>query len=26
MKGFDPRRDVVVRVIDGDDAAETELH
>jgi hypothetical protein len=26
MKGFDPRRDLVVRVIDGDDAAETELH
>lgn len=26
MKGFDPRRDLVVRVVDGDDAAETELH
>lgn len=25
MKGFDPRRDLVVRVVDGD-AAETELH
>ena len=26
MKGFDPRRDLVVRVIDAGDAAETELH
>ena len=26
MKGFDPRRDLVVRVLDADDAAETELH
>lgn len=26
MKGFDPRRDLVVRVVDGGDAAETELH
>ncbi|HET8797775.1 MAG TPA: hypothetical protein VFO89_08810 [Thermoanaerobaculia bacterium] len=26
MKGFDPRRDLVVRLIDTDDAAETELH
>jgi hypothetical protein len=26
MKGFDSRRDLVVRLIDADDAAETELH
>jgi hypothetical protein len=26
MKGFDPRRDLIVRVIDAGDAAETELH
>lgn len=26
MKGFDPRRDLVVRVIDADDAAQIELH
>ena len=26
MKGFDTRRDLVVRLIDADDAAETELH
>jgi hypothetical protein len=26
MKGFDPRRDLVVRVVDVDHAAETELH
>lgn len=26
MKGFDPRRDLVVRVIETDDAPETELH
>jgi hypothetical protein len=26
MKGFDPRRDLVVRVVDTEDAAETELH
>jgi hypothetical protein len=26
MKGFDPRRDLIVRVVDADDAAETELH
>lgn len=26
MKGFDPRRDLIVRVLDRDDAAETELH
>lgn len=26
MKGFDPRRDLVVRVIDAGDAAEAELH
>ncbi len=26
MKGFDPRRDLVVRVVDAGDAAETELH
>ncbi|HXH37766.1 MAG TPA: hypothetical protein VNN08_03985 [Thermoanaerobaculia bacterium] len=26
MKGFDPRRDLVVRVADADHAAETELH
>ena len=26
MKGFDPRRDLVVRLIDAGDAAQTELH
>ena len=26
MKGFDPRRDLIVRVVDAGDAAETELH
>lgn len=26
LKGFDPRRDLVVRVVDTADAAETELH
>jgi hypothetical protein len=26
MKGFDPRRDLVVRVVDAADAAEAELH
>jgi hypothetical protein len=26
MKGFDPRRDLVVRVVDDGDAAEAELH
>jgi hypothetical protein len=26
MKGFDPRRDLMVRLIDAGDAAETELH
>lgn len=26
MKGFDPRRDLVVRLVDAGDAAETELH
>jgi hypothetical protein len=26
MKGFDPRRDLVVRVVDAGDASETELH
>lgn len=26
MRGFDPRRDLVVRVVEPDDAAETELH
>ena len=26
MKGFDPRRDLVLRVVDAGDAAETELH
>lgn len=26
MKGFDPRRDLVLRVVDADDAAEAELH
>ena len=26
MKGFDARRDLVVRVVDADDAAEAELH
>jgi hypothetical protein len=26
MKGFDPRRDLVVRLVDSGDASETELH
>jgi hypothetical protein len=26
MKGFDSRRDLLVRLVDADDAAETELH
>ena len=26
MKGFDPRRDLIVRVVDADDAPEAELH